>query len=132
MTVCGLWVARSTLWAVVVDDDGRQLGSTAVSRTGDARWGLLMHVDAHHGLDCTMVLTDEHARLDEIANLALLQKMEVWLAPWRTVDAVRAVAALATGPPKRTAAALARMMLNPLFRPQLRRLQRDPRQLSML
>lgn len=132
MATCGLWVARSALWAAVVDDDGKLVEQLAVARHGDARWGLLSHLDAHHGLDCALVLTDEHARIDELANMALERKMAVWLAPWRAVDAVRIVAALATGPPRRTAAALARMMGQPLFRAQLRRLQRDPRQLSML
>lgn len=132
MAACGVWVARSALWAVVVDDDGRSVEQLAIARDDDARWTLLSHLDAHHGLDCGLVMTDAHARIDELANLALHRKMDVWLAPWRTVDAVRAVAVLATGPPKRTAAALARMMVEPLFRAQLRRLQRDPRQLSML
>lgn len=132
MAACGLWVARSALWAAVVDDRGVLLEQLAITRDDDARWGLLSHLDAHHGLDCALVLTDEHARIDELANLALERRMDVWLAPWRTVDAVRVVTALATGPPKRTAAALARMTVQPLFRAQLRRLWRDPRQLSML
>lgn len=132
MATCGLWVARSALWAAVVDDRGVLLEQLAITRDDDARWTLLAHLDAHHGLDCALVLTDEHAQLDELADLALERKMDVWLAPWRTVDAVRVVAALATGPPRRTAATLARMMVQPLFRAQLRRLWRDPRQLSML
>lgn len=132
MATCGLWLTRPHLWACVADDDGKLLGSSRIARTDDARWNFLAHLDAHHGLDCGLILTDVNARSDNIGRLALQRGIVVWLAPWRTVDAVRVIAGMATGPPRRTAAALARMQLHPLFRAQLRKLERDQRQLSLL
>jgi hypothetical protein len=131
MANCGLWVARSSLWAAVADDNGERVIAFRVARTDDARRGFLTYLD-QHGPDCNLVLTDAQARIDNVAQLALQSRCLVWLAPWRSVDAVRAVAGLARGPPKRMAAVLARMLLNPTYRAQLRRLQRDSRQLSLL
>jgi hypothetical protein len=132
MATCGIWMARAALCASAVDDDGKPLVTFPSPRNDEARWGLLVHLDAHHGLDCNLVITDDHARKDPVARLALQRGLAVWVAPWRTVVAVRAITGLQTGPPKRTATLLARMLLNPLFRAQLRRLQRDDRQLSLL
>ena len=129
---CGLWLSRRTLWASIVDGDGKHLASFPAARTDAARCNLLAHVSEHHGLDCSLVLTDAHARIDNVANLALERDMSVWLAPWRSVHAVRVITGMATGPPRRTAIALARMQLHPLFRAQLRKLERDRRQLTLL
>jgi hypothetical protein len=129
MASCGLWVSRATLWASVVDGDGKHLHSFPAARTDGARQNLLAHLKAHQN-DCELVITDAQARLDNIANLALQRNVTVWLASWRAVDAMRAVAGLVT--PKRTAIAIARMPKHPHFRSQLRRLERDERQLSLL
>lgn len=132
MATCGLWLSRATLWSSVADDDGKRIISFPVARTDEARCAFLAHLHATQGLDCTLVMTDAQARLDTVANLALQQGMLVCLAPWRTVHALRTVAGLATGPPKRTALLLARMPLHPLWCALLRRPERNPRQLSML
>jgi hypothetical protein len=132
MTSCGLWVSRTRLWASVVDCDGRHITTLSAHRGDDERWDLLAQIDACHGLDCTLVLTDAQLRMDNVADLALERKMTVLVAPWQLADAVRIVAGLKTGPPRRSAAMLARWVLSPQLRAQLRRPQRDQRQLSLL
>jgi hypothetical protein len=133
MTSCGLWPARRRLVAVVVDDDGRASPAVAAALNDDARWGLLEHLDAVHGLDCELVISDELARVDSIGQLALTRGVSVWVAPQRLVDAIRTAAALATGPPGRTAAMIARLALVPIWRGHLRRLgcEIDRRQLQL-
>src|SRR4051812_33895722 len=103
MSTCGIWLARSTLWAGVADDEGKRVETFPIGRTDEARWVLLAHLDDTQGLDCALVLTDAQARLDGIADLALQRQMPVWLAPWRIVDALRGVAGLKSGPPTRCA-----------------------------
>jgi hypothetical protein len=135
MTSCGLWPSRRRqLVAVVVDDDGRASPALRVERTDDARWELLGHLDAVQGLDCELVVSEDLVRVDPVAHLAVEREMVVWVAPWRLVDAIRAVSALGTGPPARTAAMLARMALVPAWRGNLRRLGPtiDRRQLPLL
>lgn len=134
MTSCGLWSARRRLLAVVVDDEGRASPAVAAALDDDARWGLLERLDAVHGLDCELVVPDDLARVDSIARLALARGIAVLVAPQRLVEGIRVVAALATGPPARTAAMIARLALVPVWRGHLRRLegQIDRRQLPLL
>ena len=129
MTSCGLWISRATLWASVVKDKGKHLHSFPAARTDSARQNLLAHLRGLQN-ECELVITDAHARIDNIANIALQHSMTVWLVSWRTTDALRAIAGLVT--PKRTAIAIARVPQHPHFRLQLRRLERDERQLSLL
>ena len=134
MTACGLWLARGRLIAVVVDDTGRASPAISACLDDDARWGLLEHVEATHSLDIDLVLAEELSRHDNIGRLALQRGLPVWLAPQRLVDAISAAAGMATGPPARRAAMIARLMRVPAWRGYLRRLElnADRRQLPLL
>lgn len=134
MSPCGLWPARRVLVAVVVDDDGRAAPPLRVERSDPARWALLEYLDAVHGTDCGLVVPEGLPAIDPVGRLAQEHGLLVWSAPQRLLDAIRAVAGLATGPPRRTAAMLARLPLVPALRDQLRRLgpANDRRQLPLL
>lgn len=134
MTACGLWLARRRLIAVVVDDGGRASPAISACLDDDARWGLLEHVEATHGLDVDLVLAEELSKYDNIGRLALERGLPVWMAPQRLIDAIATAAGLARGPPARTAAMIARLMRVPAWRGHLRRLElnADRRQLSLL
>ncbi len=135
MTSCGLWLSRSRLVAVVVDDDGRASPALLATTDDEGRWALLEHVDAVHGLDCELVLPEDLLKADAISRLALDRGHDLWAAPQRLVEAIRRVAGLATGPPARTAAMIARLAIVPGLRGHLRRIDRrgyDRRQLPML
>lgn len=121
---CGIWLARRNrgLVAVVVDEDGEAQPPLSFGRSPDDVWALLAHLDATVGCDCELVVPDWLAKPDDIARFALERGVDVWLVPPATLEAVHIVAHLATGPPARTAAALARLPLAPLLRAQLRRL----------
>lgn len=137
MTNCGLWLGRRGLVAVVVDDEGRAAPALFAATTDEARWGLLAHVEAVHGLDCDFVVTEQLVRGDPICQLALKRGAGVWVAPQRLVEAIRGAAALSTGPPARVAAMVARLPIVPGFRGHLRRVNEpeppaDTRQLPLL
>jgi hypothetical protein len=81
------------------------------------------HLDRHRGgLDCDLVLPDELASGSELAHFAIERGATVWLVPPIVLRCVRIVANLDTGPPARTATALARVPLAPLLRQYLCRL----------
>ncbi len=134
MAACGLWRAGNRLAAVIVDDDGRADPTALVAMDAEERWALLEHVDAVHGLDCALVLTDDLFKADDgICRFALERGHELWAAPRQLVDAIRHAAGLATA--SRIAAMIARLALVPGFRGQLRRIHRhahDDRQLLLL
>lgn len=108
--------------AVVVDEDGNAQAPLAFGRGIDAAWALLAYIDASVGLDCELVLPDWLAKSDDLARFAVERGGAVWLVPVPILEAVHIVAHLATGPPARTAAALARLPLAPALRAHLRRL----------
>ena len=83
---------------------------------------MLAYLDASVGLDCELVLPDWLARSDPLSRFAVKRGGAVWLVPPRILEAVHIVAHLVTGPPARTAAALARLPLAPALRMHLRRL----------
>ena len=130
---CGVWLARRArgLVAVAVDEDGRPLAQKVFDRDRDAQWDLLTWIDTEVGLDCDLVLPDELARDCELAHFAVERGAAVWLVPPIVLRCVRIVANLDTGPPARTAAALARVPLAPMLRQYLCRLvpPQKPRQL---
>jgi hypothetical protein len=121
---CGIWLARRQrgLVAVVVDEEGEAQPPLRFGRSPEDVWALLAHLDATVGCDCELVLPHWLAQTDDIARLALKRGVDVWLVPSVMLEAVHVVAHLATGPPARTAAVLARLPLAPLLRAQLRRL----------
>lgn len=121
--------------AVVVDDDGRAAPALIATSDDEGRWALLEHVDAVHGLDCELVLPEDLLKADVISRLAVERGHELWAAPQRLVEAIRRVAGLATGPPARTAAMIARLAIVPGLRRHLRHVDRrgyDHRQLTLL
>ena len=134
MTACGIWLSKKRLVAVVVDDDGRTAPGVLGAVDEEERWALLQHVDAVHGLDCAIVLTDDLLKTDDgICRLALERGHDLWAAPRALVEAIRAAAGLATAP--RVAAMIARLVVVPGFRGHLRRVDRsvtDCRQLLLL
>ena len=133
---CGVWPARRLgchLVAVVVDEDGRAQPPLLVERSAEGAWSLLAHLDAAVGLDYDLVLPHWLARSDSLARFALERGNAAWLVPAPIIEAVRVVAHLATGPPARTAAALARLPLAPALRMHLRRVTPPPKnQLTLL
>lgn len=133
---CGVWPARRRgrgLVAVVVDGDGRAQPPLSVGRGDEDAWALLAWLDASVGLDCELVVPDWLAKSLPLARFALERGGVVWLVPAPLLEAVRVVAHLATGPPARTAAALARLPLAPALRAHLQRLTPPSRrQLSLL
>jgi hypothetical protein len=119
------------LLAVSLDSHGRAAHPLSFQRTDQDRSQLLLHL-ALLGA-CPLVLPSSLAQTDSLSNLALAEGLTVWLAPTSLVHALRTVTALATGPPARTAAALARLLLSPLLSAHLRRLPPlDDRQLQLL
>jgi len=127
---CGVWPARRGrgLVAVVVDEEGSAQAPLPFARGPEAAWALLSWLDASVGLDCELVLPDWLAKSEDIAHLALERGGAVWLVPVPILEAVHVVARLSTGPPARTAAALARLPLAPALRAHLRRLTPPPTQ----
>lgn len=132
-TLCGLWRAKRSFVAVLADEDGRTGRLCFVALDDDARYGLLLHIEATRGLDFELVVTDALARDDPTAHFALTRGVSVWLAPSHQVDALRAVAGFVTAPPARSAALLARLPLVAPFRSWLRKRTPDhARQLDLL
>jgi len=126
---CGLWPARRarSLVAVVVDEDGHAQPPLTFGRDPDDAWAMLASLDASVGLDCELVLPEWLARSDGIARFAIERGGSIWLVPAPILEAVHIVAHLVTGPPARTAAALARLPLAPALRAHLRRLAPPPK-----
>jgi hypothetical protein len=134
MAACGILRSRNRLVAVVVDDDGRAAPSVLTATDDEERWALLQYLDAVHGLDCALVVTDDLLKADDdICRFALESGRDFWAAPRGLIDAIRLAAGLATAP--RVAAMIARLTIVPGFRAHLRRIDRgayDCRQLALL
>lgn len=130
---CGVWPARRArgLVAVVVDEDGCAQPPLTFGRGADEAWATLAYLDASVGLDCELVLPDWLAKSDDIARFAVERGGAVWLVTAPILEAVHIVAHLVTGPPARTAAALARLPLAPALRAYLRRLAPPQHQLPL-
>lgn len=121
---CGVWLARRErcLVAVAVDEDGRPMAQKLFDRDRDAQWALLTWLHTDVALDCDLVLPDTLASECELAHFAIERGAAVWLVPPVVLRCVRIVANLDTGPPARSAAALARVPLAPMLRQYLSRL----------
>lgn len=131
--ICGLWPGRKGLVAAVVDEEGVPEPPLVVATTDEGYWALLEYLDGHVGLDCELVLPEWLARGDGPARLALARGAAVWIVPVPLIEAVRIIGRLGTGPPARTAAALARLPLAPALRDHLRRVvPPNHRQLTLL
>ena len=134
MAACGIWLANKRLVAAVVDDDGRAAPTILTAMNDEERWALLEYVDAVHGLDCALVLTDDLLKADDgICHFALERGHDLWAVPRPLVEAIRLASRRATAP--RVAAKIARLPIVPGFRGHLRRIDRgayDCRQLPLL
>jgi hypothetical protein len=133
MSCIGVWRTRRNLVAVPVGADGRAGLPLRVAGTDEAAHALLAYLESvHRGAAFELVLADSLGRSAPVARVALEYGVSLWLAPDALVDAVRAVSGLATAPPPRTAAVLARLPGTSVFRPQLLRVTPgDRRQLSL-
>ena len=115
MATCGLWPTHRGVIAVVVDDDGMARGSTRVAaRRAEAYWALLADVEAHEGLDCRFVMTDDTLATEpRLANLAVHRGAHVLVVSRSILDGLRVLAGASRAPPKRLALLLARLPLCP-------------------
>lgn len=131
MATCGLWPAKRGVVAVVVDDNGVAAGAArTAARTTEACWTLLEDVEAHHGLDCRFVITDEALAADmRFGHLAARRGSHVLVVSRVLVDGLRVLTGAARAPPNRLALLLARL---PLCRPLATRLTPLRLQLDLL
>ena len=134
MLTCGLWHHRHLLVAVVLEPGGHGGAPLLVARSDEGWRTFLQHLLASHGRECALVATEGLLRVEPVGELALRHGLAVWCVPQLLAEAIRRVTGLSSGPPKRSALMLARLPLNPLFRPQLRHhlSPTDGRQLPLL
>ena len=90
----------------MLDEHGRPRPPISVALTDDARWGLLVWLQSKGHRD--VVLTDQLARGDPIARMALTLGVRFWVVPASVVEGVRQATELTKQAPKHTAALLAR------------------------
>jgi hypothetical protein len=132
MSSVGVWLTRRGLVAVPVAASRAGL-PLRVAATAEAAHALLAYLESvHRGDSFQLVLPDRLGRSAPVGRVALGCGVSLWLAPDALVDAVRAVSGLATAPPQRTAAALARLPSVAAFRTHLVRVAPgDRRQLTL-
>jgi hypothetical protein len=116
MASCGLWPNRRGLVAVVADDNGGLVPPIfTAAQTPQACWALLAHVEAHHGLDCRFVITDETLLANTaLGQIAAQRCSPVLVVSSNVVHGLRVLTGCARAPPKKLALLLARL---PLCRP---------------
>lgn len=131
MSACGVWLGHRGLAAVFADGSGRVRLAITVARTDDARWGLA-HLLAALGAD--LVIEEALLPADPIAFVAQRVGVRVWVAGPPLVGSLRCAAGITRGPPRASAALLARLPASPWLRGHLRRLEPadDPRQIPLL
>lgn len=131
MSACGVWLGRRGLAAVLADGSGRVRLTITVAPTDDARWGLARRLAA---VGADLVIDEAHLPADPIAFVAQRAGARVWVAGPPLVGSLRCVAGIARGPPRASAALLARLPAIPWLRDHLRRLEPadDPRQIPLL
>ncbi len=131
MISCGVWLGRRGLAAVLVDGGGRIRLSATVARADAARWGLAQRLAA---VGAVLVIDEAHLPADPIAFVARRAGVRVWVAGPPLVGSLRAITGAARGPPRASAALLARLPTVPWLRDHQRRLEPedDPRQVPLL
>lgn len=131
MTACGLWLGRRGLAAALADGGGRIRLATTIPPAHGARTAL---VELLAAVDADLVLDEALLPADPIAFVALRAGVRVWVAAPPLVASLREVAGVARGPPRASAALLARVPAIPWLREHLRPLEPhdDPRQVQLL
>lgn len=131
MTACGVWLGRRGLAAVLADRGGRICASVTLGPTDAARWGLAQRLAA---VGAVLVIDEAHLPADPIAFVARRAGVVVWVAGPPLVGSLRAAAGIDRGPPRASAAILARLPAISWLRQYLRRLEPadDPRQIPLL
>jgi predicted NBD/HSP70 family sugar kinase len=132
VTACGLWLGRRGLAAVLADGGGRVRLSTTIPTTPSARAALVALL-AETRAD--LVLDEALLPADPIAFVARHAGVRVWVAGPPLVASLREVAGVARGPPRASAALLARIPAILWLRDYLRRLEpddEDPRRVPLL
>ena len=115
MATCGLWPTRRGVVAVVVGDNGVARGPARIAaRSPEAYWALLTDVEAHEGLDCRFVMTDDTLATEpRLGKLAAHRGANVLVVNRSILDALRVFTGATRAPPKRLALLLARLPLCP-------------------
>ena len=131
MTACGVWLGRRGLAAVLVDAGGRVRLATTIPTTPSARADLVALLAGTHA---DLVVDEAHLAADPIAFVARTAGVRVWVVGAPLVASLREVAGVARGPPRASAALLARLPAIPWLRAHLRRVEPadDPRQVPLL
>ena len=131
MSTCGVWLGRRGLAAVLIDNSGRVCFTATVAPTDAARWGLAQRLVA---VGADLIIDESHLPADPVAFAARRAGVRVWVAGPPLVGALRTVTGAARGPPKTSAALLARLPSVPWLRAHLRRLEDDddPGQVPLL
>jgi len=120
MASCGLWLTERGIVAAVVDDDGAALGPALVDeRSAEAAWDVLTRVEAHHGLDCDFVVTDEALAAEpDLSRVATGRGSRVLVVSAATVGGLRGLVG-ARPTSRRLALLLARLPLCSILRDRL-------------
>jgi hypothetical protein len=131
MSACGVWLGQRGLAAVLVDHGGHVCFSVTLARSDAARWGLAHRLAA---VNADLVIDEAHLPADPIAFVAQRAGVRVWVAGPPLVGSLRAAAAIERGPPRASAALLARRPGISWLRAHLRRIEPadDPRQIPLL
>ena len=128
----GIWSTPKGLVAAVIERDGPLLLTALLPDDESDRADWLSHVEAYHGCGLALVITDRPALRDPFGRLALELGRRVWIAP-RSLAGVIARASWWRPRSAQIAAMLARFLLVPTLRQQLRLAPPDPgpRQLAL-
>ena len=131
MTACGVWLGRRGLAAVLADGGGRIRLATSIPATHTARLAL---VELLAAVNADLVVEEPLLPADPIAFVAGRAGVRVWVAGPPLVAALRIAAGIDRGPPRASAAMLARLPAIPWLRTHLRRIDPadDPRQVPLL
>ena len=114
MTTCGVWPSSRGLVAVLLDANRRPaLRALVPEDSREARWGLVQRLLA---VGADLVVDDVLLPADALPFIALRAGVTVWVASAPLVPSLRLAAAITRGPPRSTAALLARLPSIPWLR----------------